>query len=136
MINVSIGPARPPATRIGREVPRHVLVYLLLQIDAGAPVRSNDYVGANAAVEGEDGIYLMTMTYASTEPGLNASAPFYFLLHKNAPPAEIIAAVGSLGVASSFVQYVPEPSTASLLAACLATLPALRRSRSWRRRIP
>ena len=51
MVNVSIGPARPPAGWVGREVPRHVLVYLLLQIDAGAPVRSNDYVGANAAVE-------------------------------------------------------------------------------------
>jgi hypothetical protein len=90
--------------------------------------------GASATVEGDDGIYLLSLIYASTEPSLNASEPFYFLLHKNAVAADIESAVGSLGVAPSFVQYVPEPSAAALFAIGVATLALRKRGRTPRRR--
>jgi hypothetical protein len=90
--------------------------------------------GTSATVEGDDGVYLLSMTYASTEPGLNASDPFYFVLHKNALPADIAAAVSSLGVAPAMVQYVPEPSAAVLIVVGLATLLTRRRGQTLRRR--
>jgi hypothetical protein len=91
--------------------------------------------GTNATVEGDDGIYLLTMSYASTEPGLSASEPFYFVLHKNALPADIASAVGSLGVASSFVQYVPEPSAATLIGFGAVAWAAGRRALPRRRKM-
>jgi hypothetical protein len=69
----------------------------------------------NAFAPSIDGVYLLSMVYDSSEPGLNASEPFYFLLHKNAQAADIAAAVGGLNVASSQVQHVPEPGSAVLL---------------------
>jgi hypothetical protein len=69
----------------------------------------------NAFAPTDDGVYLLSMIYDSTEPGLEASEPFYFLLHKNAQSADILAAAGGLNVASSLVQYVPEPGAAVFL---------------------
>jgi hypothetical protein len=76
--------------------------------------------GANGASASDDGVYLLSMVVASTEPGLAPSSPVYFVLHKNASAADVESAVSSLGVALSLVQYVPEPVTAPLLTACLA----------------
>jgi hypothetical protein len=85
--------------------------------------------GVNAAVEGDDGIYLLTMLYASTEPGLGSSVPFQFLLHKNADSADIHAAVEHLGLTSASVQYVPEPACHIFVMLGLSSLLAKRRQR-------
>lgn len=75
--------------------------------------------GVSPTVEGQNGVYLLSLTYSSSEPGLNASNPFYFLLHKNASGTAIAAAVNGLmstyGIDSSMVQYVPEPSSIVML---------------------
>jgi hypothetical protein len=64
-----------------------------------------------------DGVYLLTMQISSTQPGLSASDPYYFVLSKNGGAADVFAAVHSLGVAPDLVQWlVPEPSSAALLA--------------------
>jgi hypothetical protein len=92
--------------------------------------------GINPTVEGNDGIYLLSMNYASSEPGLEASEPFHFVLHKNALASDIASAVTSLGFASFSVQYVPEPSTAVFTAIGLTTLAMCRRASAARRRSP
>ncbi len=79
----------------------------------------------NALAPSDDGVYLLSMSYASTEPGLTQSAPFFFLLHKNALQQEIQSAVSALGFAASSVQYVPEPSAMAIgaLTTVLLVLP-------------
>jgi hypothetical protein len=89
--------------------------------------------GTSPTAASDDGVYLLSMTYGSSEAGLNDSDPFYFVLHKNAPAADVAAAVGSLGLAPSRVQYVPEPCAAVLLAAGGAWLTVGRASRHLRR---
>jgi hypothetical protein len=88
--------------------------------------------GTSSTVEGDDGMYLLSMSYASTEPGLDPSEPFYFLLHKNAADGEVEAAVNGLlsntGINPSFVQYVPEPGSTMLMTLCAGAL--------WVRRQP
>jgi hypothetical protein len=83
----------------------------------------------NAFAPTDDGVFLLSMAYDSNEPGIEASEPFYFLLHKNAQAADIAAAAGSLNVASSLVQYVPEPGAAVLLALGACCVAARRRRR-------
>jgi hypothetical protein len=62
-------------------------------------------------------VYLVTMQVSSTQPGLSASDPYYFVLNKNAAAADVVAAVQSLGVAPGLVQWlVPEPGCAVLAA--------------------
>jgi hypothetical protein len=89
--------------------------------------------GASSTAEGDDGVYLLSMTYSSTQPGLAASDPFYFVLHKNANSADIEAAVGSLGFGARLVQYVPEPSSVLLLVIGCASAAAARRTRNHRK---
>ncbi len=87
--------------------------------------------GADALVEPSDGIYLLNLQISSTQPGLDPSSVISFVLYKNASWADVSAAVGSLGVDSSLVQYVaiPEPAT-GLLAVCgFAAIMARRRTR-------
>ncbi len=67
-----------------------------------------------------NGIYLLSLQLSSTSTSVQASDPFYFVLSKNEPTAEVLAAVDSLGFDSSRVQnLIPEPTTASL-ATCAA----------------
>jgi hypothetical protein len=63
-----------------------------------------------------DGIYLVGMRLTSTQAGLAASDPYYFLLHKNAAPDSVLNAVNALGVSASGVQFadVPEPAFSGL----------------------
>jgi hypothetical protein len=89
--------------------------------------------GVSATAAGDDGIYLLSMVYASTEPGLGASEPFYFLLHKNAPVADIASAVSFMNVAAASVQFVPEPSGVVLLVIGAAGLTPRTGRRAWRR---
>jgi hypothetical protein len=93
--------------------------------------------GSSAAAASDDGIYLMTMRLSSTEPGLATSDPFYFVLHKNAPSADILSAVSSLGADASSVQYVPEPAATAIVGATIVAFTIVRRtSRQARRTLP
>ena len=73
-----------------------------------------------------DGVYLLSMQLSSTQGGLTASDPYYFVLHKNATSEAINSAVSSLGIGAAQIQWlpVPEPSTGGiamlglLLASC------------------
>lgn len=51
VIDVRVRPPQAPDFRVARPVPLHVAMHERLQIGAEAPIRSNDDVGANAAVE-------------------------------------------------------------------------------------
>jgi hypothetical protein len=75
---------------------------------SGALFRLLDNDGV-ASESSDDGVYLLSMTYGSSQPGLADSSPFYFLLHKNVPFATVQAAASSLGFAPRLVQFVPEP---------------------------
>jgi hypothetical protein len=73
--------------------------------------------GASPTSASSDGVYLLTMQVSSTQAGISASDPYHFVLNKNGAAADVTAAVQSLGIAPSLVQWlVPEPSCASLVA--------------------
>jgi hypothetical protein len=67
--------------------------------------------GASPTSASPDGVYLVSMQLGSTQAGLSASDPYYFVLHKNAPMQQVQGAVKSLGFPSELVQWVvPEPT--------------------------
>jgi hypothetical protein len=83
--------------------------------------------GINPLSPSQGGVYLLCLQLTSTQAGLAPSDPFYFVLRKNATDATMVAAVnsliGSLGIAPSLVQFVPEPGTLALMivgTTCLA----------------
>ena len=61
-----------------------------------------------------DGVYLLGMQLRSSQSGLAASDPYYFVLYKNAALGGILDAVNALGYSASAVQFadVPEPAAA------------------------
>jgi hypothetical protein len=69
--------------------------------------------GTSSLVEPQDGLYLVQLQVTSTQAGLAASDPIYFLLYKNASPESVSGAVASLGVDPSLVQFLPVPEPAS-----------------------
>lgn len=80
--------------------------------------------GALRTSIGDDGVYLLQFSLSSTQPGLSASDPFYFLLDKNAPLGDLSAAssflLSSNGFSASQLQAIPEPGT---LALCAGLIP-------------
>jgi hypothetical protein len=85
--------------------------------------------GTSPTSSSPDGVYLLKMQVSSTQ-GLSASDPYYFVLNKNGAAADVAAAVQSLGVAPSLVQWlVPEPSCAALVAMCVLCIARLRTTR-------
>jgi hypothetical protein len=72
--------------------------------------------GSDPSSAAPDGIYLLGMRLTSTQAGLTASDPYYFLLYKNAAPGSVLSAVNALGVPASGVQFadVPEPAISAL----------------------
>lgn len=71
--------------------------------------------GTSPTSTSPDGIYSLSLKILSTQTGLAASDSYYFVLYKNAPMTQVMAAVSSLGFASSAVQWVtPEPSAIAL----------------------
>lgn len=71
--------------------------------------------GSSPTSSSPDGVYLLSLQLSSTQNGLASSDPYYFVLHKNAAPSDVAAAVASLGFAPELVQAVPEPATAAML---------------------
>jgi hypothetical protein len=57
-----------------------------------------------------DGIYLLTLQVDNNSASVSASDPYYFVLHKDANPAELSEAVASLGFGPDAVQVIPEPA--------------------------
>ena len=77
--------------------------------------------GTSPTSSSPDGVYSLKLQLSSTQSGLAPSDPYYFVLYKNASATEIAAAVRSLGVAPSAVQWVtPEPAACSLAAIAVA----------------
>ncbi|MCI0379100.1 MAG: PEP-CTERM sorting domain-containing protein [Gemmataceae bacterium] len=85
--------------------------------------------GSSPTSASPDGVYLVSFQLTSTQIGLAPSNAFFFVLHKNAPAATLAEAMNSLGFASSFVQWVPEPGSATLLMAGGTCLLSVRRRR-------
>jgi hypothetical protein len=78
-----------------------------------------------------DGVYLLSLRLSSSQTGLSPSDPYHFVLSKNAPTSQVVAAVRSLGIASSAVQWVvPEPSSIAVASIGLLGLVPARRRRS------
>jgi PEP-CTERM motif len=87
--------------------------------------------GSSPTSASPDGVYLLSMQVTSTQSGLAPSDEYFFVLNKNASDPTVASAVASLGVASSLVQYVPEPGTGVLVAIGLAGVVS-RPRRRWR----
>lgn len=76
----------------------------------------------------DDGVYLAALKVLSSQTNLMASNEFYFVLNKNAPLQTLSAAVASLNLPATNVQYVPELGGVTLSAVGLAiSLMAARR---------
>ena len=77
--------------------------------------------GSSPTSASPDGVYLLSMQLSSTQPGLNPSDEYYFVLNKNASWPTVQSAVNSLGIAGSLQQWsVPEPAAGLLCAVGLA----------------
>jgi hypothetical protein len=86
--------------------------------------------GNSPLASSPDGVYLVGLQLTSTQVGMAASDPFYFVLHKNADRATVGSAIVSLNIDPALVQFVPEPA-AGVLAVCgLASLTTARCRRS------
>jgi hypothetical protein len=84
--------------------------------------------GLSPLTSSPDGVYLASLQLTTSQVGIAASDPFYFVLHKNADRATIDAAVASLNLDPALVQIVPEPASRALAACGLAlTIATLRR---------
>src|SRR4051812_3270416 len=72
--------------------------------------------GTNPLSVAPDGVYLLGMRLTSTQNGLAASDPYYFVLYKNAALGVVLDAVNALGFSASAVQFanVPEPAAEAL----------------------
>jgi hypothetical protein len=86
--------------------------------------------GASALVEPNDGIYLFRFQITSTQSALASSDVISLVLYKNATGGQLPAAVSSLGVDPSLIQYaaIPEPETALLALVSAASVLTLRRA--------
>lgn len=76
--------------------------------------------GTSPTSSSPDGVYLLSLQLSSTQNGLASSDPYYFVLHKNAVPSDVAAAVASLGFAPELVQAVPEPAATAMVLLGLA----------------
>ncbi len=76
--------------------------------------------GTSRTALGDDGVYLLQFSLSSTQAGLDASDPFFFLLDKNSGAVELSAASNYLltsnGFSASQLQAIPEPGTWALCA--------------------
>jgi len=78
-----------------------------------------------------DGVYLLGFDITTTQFGLGSSGRSYFVLNKNAPMSDVVAAVQSLHVAPELVQWVvPEPGCMALAGIGALTIKNSRRRRA------
>jgi hypothetical protein len=70
--------------------------------------------GTDPLTASQDGVFLLSLSISSTQTGLEDSDEFFYVLNKGAAATDLAAAVSSLGVDGSLVQYVPEPSSIAL----------------------
>jgi hypothetical protein len=82
--------------------------------------------GTSPTSSSPDGVYLVGLQLSSSQSGIAASDPYYFVLNKNLPWSTVQAAVNSLGIGSSLQQWTaPEPGAAVLallIAVCFPTI--------------
>lgn len=64
--------------------------------------------GVSPTAASDNGVYLLSLQLSSTDPNLNPSDPFFFLLYKNVPLDQALAAARGLNVSSAQIQVVPE----------------------------
>lgn len=86
--------------------------------DGTTPTAGSGPQTGTVATEPADGVYLASLALSSSDSSLASSDPYYFVMHKGVPWAEVAAAVGSLGYPNSAVQVlgVPEPTALGLAA--------------------
>lgn len=89
----------------------HAQVYWRLLGDGTSPTTTSD-----------DGVYLASFVASTTQSGIASSETYYFLMSKNASPAELSAA-------SAFVSanFIPEPAALGLIVPAAAVLMPRRR---------
>lgn len=83
--------------------------------------------GLSGGLEGDDGIYLLSMQLTSNAAGVAASEPFFYVMYKNRSVADALNAAASLGFDAGLVQLVPEPSSLALLVIAVGCVVARRR---------
>jgi hypothetical protein len=86
--------------------------------------------GSTVTSASQDGVYLASLRLTSSQSDLAASDPYYFVLHKNESLETVAAAVQSLGIDASRIQYVPEPSSWILMILAGLTSASCFRSRT------
>jgi hypothetical protein len=71
-----------------------------------------------------NGVYLASFQLGSTALSIQDSDPYYFVLSKNGNPAQLQAAVVSLGVSAGQIQnlIVPEPAAVTLASGALVAI--------------
>jgi hypothetical protein len=82
--------------------------------------------GTKPATAPENGIYLASFVLSSNETGLEASDPYFFLIHKGSAWSEVLAATRSLGISNGLIQGIPEPTSLSIAAIALAAVSSRR----------
>jgi hypothetical protein len=93
--------------------------------------------GTSPTSTSPDGIYLLSLQLSSTQAGLTASEPYYFVLNKGGAWSSVEAAVGTLGVSPALQQWlVPEPASALIAAMAFGWLSVCRFPRRAERTRP
>jgi hypothetical protein len=70
--------------------------------------------GISPTAASDDGVYLLSMQLSSTDPNLNPSDPYFFLLYKNVSVEQALAAARGLNVSTAQIQVVPEAGSVIL----------------------
>lgn len=83
--------------------------------------------GLSGGLEGDDGIYLLSMQLTSNAVGVGASEPFYYVMYKNRNVTDAMEVAASLGFDAGLVQLVPEPSSVALFLIAVGCVASRRR---------